>query len=42
MLKNLGKLDEAASALAPAADWPTGTIKSSALLDLAEIQLDQK
>jgi TolA-binding protein len=42
MLKNLCKLEEAASALAPAADWPTGTIKSSALLDLAEIQLDQK
>lgn len=42
MLKNLGKLEEAASALAPAANWPTGTITSSALLDLAEIQLDQK
>ena len=42
MLKIPGKLDEAASALAPAADWPTGTIKSSALLDLAEIHLDQK
>lgn len=42
MLKILGKLEEAASALAPASDWPTSTIKSSARLDLAEIHLDQK
>jgi TolA-binding protein len=42
MLKILGKLEEAASALTPATGWPTAPIKSSALLDLAEIQLDQK
>ena len=42
MLKSLSKPEEAAATLAPAADWPNSPIKSSALLDLAEIQLAQK
>ena len=42
MLKSLSKPEEAAATLAPAANWPASPIKSSALLDLAEIQLAQK
>ena len=42
MLKSLSKPKEAAATLAPAADWSASPIKSSALLDLAEIQLAQK
>ena len=41
MLKNLGKLQEAAATLTPASAWPPSAIKSSALLDLAEILLAQ-
>lgn len=42
MLKSLSKPEEAAATLAPAAHWPASPIKSSALLDLAEIQLAKK
>ena len=42
MLKSLSKPKEAAATLAPAANWPASPINSSALLDLAEIQLAQK
>jgi TolA-binding protein len=42
VLKALSKPEEAAAALAPANDWPASPIKSSALLNLAEIQLAQK
>lgn len=41
MLKNLGKLQEALATLAPASAWPPSAIKSSALLDMAEILLAQ-
>jgi len=41
MLKNLGKLQEAADTLTPATTWPPSDTKSSALLDLAGILLDQ-
>ena len=42
MLKALSKREEAAAALAPANDWPASPIKSSALLDLAEIHSPKK
>jgi len=42
MLKNLGKLQDAAATLATASTWPPSEIKSLALLDLAEILLVQK
>lgn len=42
MLKNLGKLADAAANLEPASTWPPSAIKSSALLDRAEILLAQK
>lgn len=42
MLKNIGRLDDAATALLPALQWPASPTRGLALLDLAEIRLDQK
>lgn len=42
MQKNLGRLDEAAATLLPALKWPASPTRVLALLDLAEIRVDQK
>lgn len=42
MQKNLSNLEEAASTLTPAISWPTSPTRALALLDLAEIWIDQK
>ena len=42
MQKNLSRLEEAAATLTPALAWPASPTKVLALLDLAEIRIDQK
>ena len=41
MLRNLGRFDEAAKILETAADWPATPLRTGALQDLAELELEK-